>query len=56
MEEKPIVTVHLEADTRELDETILKINELNELIEKANSLLGELDGHDVEIRIKAVTT
>lgn len=44
--------VGIKIDTSEIDETKLKIRELNRLIEKANSLVNELANKGIKIKVE----
>ena len=50
MKKKPI-TIHLKADTSELDEVQEKLDELHIALTRANILMDELANKNIEIRI-----
>ena len=50
MKKKPI-TIHLKADTSELDEVQEKLDELHISLTRANILMDELANKNIEIRL-----
>ena len=50
MKRKPI-TIHLKADTSELDEVQEKLDELHISLTRANILMDELANKNIEIRL-----
>ena len=50
MKKKPI-TIHLKADTSELDEVQEKLDELHIALTRANILMDELGNKNIEIRL-----
>ena len=50
MKKKPI-TIHLTADTSELDEVQEKLDELHIALTRANILMDELANKNIEIRL-----
>ncbi len=50
MKKKPI-TIHLKADTSELDEVQEKLDELHIALTRANILMDELANKNIEIRL-----
>ena len=50
MKRKPI-TIHLKADTSELDEVQEKLDELHIALTRANILMDELANKNIEIRL-----